>query len=314
MDLLKSSNQHFQHQAVGDLAWSISSPPLISQPQHRCTWPDSQWYRCLYQQALPWLNELDNDPSGLLTFLSEQKDRRLGKYFETLWFYWLKHNPRYEIVENNVQIIIDGETLGEIDFIVFDKTVKKTIHWEMAVKFYLGEGDTRDMCNWHGPNLRDRLDIKVNHLLHIQSSISNNLRISRWLRQQKILIDECAVILKGRLYYPWRMTEHLYQQSGSLSAVTPSECSTDLLFGCWFNPEDFDEKFDETQRFTPLLNEGWMEKKPTNSFGDTYSKTGIFKTISKNILRFPLHLQVHNPYHSFDRVFIVDKNWPHNTA
>ena len=40
------------------------------------------------------------DPSELEILLDSQKDRRLGKYFETLWFYWFSKNPRYEIIEN----------------------------------------------------------------------------------------------------------------------------------------------------------------------------------------------------------------------
>jgi len=205
----------FRHQCVRDLAWAIASPPLHSQvvskaPQH-CVWPTSQWYQQLYDESLPWLKKLDSDPSALEALIGKQRDRRLGKYFETLWFYWLKFSPRYEIVENNVQVIIDGETLGEIDFIVFDKITRQTIHWELAVKFYLGHGDTREMKNWHGLNLRDRLDIKVDHLLHKQSMISKDRRVKQWLHRHKIKIDQCAVILKGRLYYPWQTIASLTQ-------------------------------------------------------------------------------------------------------
>ena len=180
----------------------------------------------------------------------------------------------------------------------------------MAVKFYLGVGDTREMSNWHGPNLRDRLDIKVDHLSHKQSMIGDNPRVMQWLQQQRIIIDQCAVILKGRLYYPWETIEYLYQQPASLKAVTPSQCSVDLLFGCWFKAGDFDGKFDDTQRFVPLINSGWLEKKPTRYSSEVYSKTDIFKTVSNNEMRFPLHLRLCNPCHSLDRVFIVDENWP----
>ena len=155
----------FKHQSVRDLAWAVSSPPLLSRISSACVWPDYQWYRQLNAEAQSWLTLVDADPAELDEMLAQQKDRRLGKYFETLWLYWLMRNERYQIIANNLQVIIDGRTLGEIDFIVFDKTTKQTMHWEMAIKFYLGMGDTREMCNWHGPNLRDRLDIKVQHLL-----------------------------------------------------------------------------------------------------------------------------------------------------
>ncbi len=307
----------FRHQCVRDLAWAIASPPLLSQvvskaAQH-CAWPPSQWYQQLYDESLPWLKKLDSDPSALEALIGKQRDRRLGKYFETLWFYWLKFSPRYEIVENNVQVIIDGETLGEIDFIVFDKITRQTIHWELAVKFYLGHGDTREMKNWHGPNLRDRLDIKVDHLLHKQSMISKDRRVKQWLHRHKMKIDQCAVILKGRLYYPWQTIASL-TQSQSLKAVTPLRCPDELAFGCWFRLSQFDEVFDEAARFVPLINAGWLEKIPTIDVREKYSKEGIYKTVSKNIVRYPLHLLLCSPLHSLDRVFMVDESWPHKGA
>ena len=309
----------FKHQCVQDLVWAVFSPPIISQPiisqpVHRCVWPSGLWYRQLSKGSSSWLKELDADPAALEALLSQQKDRRLGKYFETLWLYWLKHNPRYEIVENNVQVIIDGETLGEIDFIVFDNTRKQTIHWEVAVKFYLGAADTREMCNWHGPNCRDRLDIKVDHLLYKQSVISKNQRVKQWLQGQNIIIDQCAVILKGRLYYPWAVLQRCYQHEASLHAVTPSSCSTEHLFGCWFTYKEFDEVFDvvldEAQLFLPLINQGWMGEVPTNALQQCVSKTALFKLLANKSIRLPLHLMLSKPIHGVDRVFIVDEHWP----
>ena len=192
----------FRHQSVRDLAWAVSSAPLLSTDSYGCTWPQQQWYQQLYQQSFDWLKTVDDDPAELEALLGRQRDKRLGKYFETLWFYWLSHNPRYEVIANNLQIILEGKTLGEIDFILLDKDTGQTLHWELAVKFYLGTGDTRKMGNWFGPNTRDRLDIKVDHLMHKQSVITCNLEVQQWLQQQGIVIDQCAVVLKGRLYFP----------------------------------------------------------------------------------------------------------------
>lgn len=295
----------FIHQSVRDLAWTISTPPLIAQLSHPCIWPQSKWYQQLYQESLPWLNAVDSDPSELDDLLNMQKDRRLGKYFETLWFFWLSHQQRYQIVENNVQIIIDGKTFGEIDFIVFDKNTKKTIHWEVAVKFYLGVGDTREMSNWYGPNLADRLDIKVEHLMHRQSIISSNKQVRHWLKQQGLHIDQCAVILKGRLYYPW----HLNQRDVLLDVIAPPQCAPDHLFSWWFKQSQFDVEFDTNQRFIALINKGWLEKMAVSSADEIYHKTSIFKTVSKGKMRLPLHLQLCNPHHSWDRVFLTADNW-----
>lgn len=300
----------FRHQSVRDLAWAISSPPLISQPSSDSIWPDRHWYLQAYDEVLPWLNRIDNDPAELDELLVGQKDRRLGKYFETLWSYWISHHPRYQLVENNLQIIIDGETLGEIDFIVFDKLTGKTMHWEVAVKFYLGVGDTRVMSNWHGPNLRDRLDIKVGHLLYRQSSISRDRRVAKWLKVRGIRIDQCMVILKGRLYYPWEDALPFLQNGTSLSTISPSLCAPAHESGLWLTQKKLDEEFDNQPIFLPLINTGWLERISTGSVKKSISKNIINETLSNKNWRLPLHVQCLNPCCSWDRAFITGNDWP----
>jgi hypothetical protein len=286
---------------------------MISQPASSCHWLQQSWCEQAYLETLPWLKALDRDPAGLQALLAGQKDRRLGKYFETLWLYWFKHHPRYQVIENNLQIIIDGETLGEMDLIVFDKLTKKTIHWELAVKFYLGVTDTRDIANWHGPNLNDRLQLKLQNLLNKQSVISQRSRVRQWLQQQGLVIDECAVTLKGRLYYPWQNTADGQGNTETDRAGgdgAPDMCTQNHLRGAWCPVHEFEMLFDEKQTFTPLINCGLMERIPTSGVKNLYSRNGIFETISNNLLRLPLHIQVVNPRHSWDRVFITGANWP----
>jgi uncharacterized protein len=302
------SNQ-FKNQSVRDLAWAVTSPPLITQLSHCCVWPESRWYQYIAEETLSWLYAVDSDPAELDELLAGQNDRRLGRYFETLWLYWLRHNKRYQIIENNLQIIIDGETLGEIDFIVFDRVTKKTAHWELAVKFYLGIGDTREMSSWHGPNLHDQLDIKVAHLLHRQSLITKDQRVAKWLKQSGVDIDECAVILKGRLYYPWLVTPR-GEPGGSLtSAMSPPQCAPDHLKSWWLRLSQIDDAFGSKQCFVPLINKGWLEKIPTVNEIQPITKKFLFYSINNNKVRLPLHVQLDKPQHSWDRVFLVGENW-----
>ena len=291
----------FTQQSVRDLAWAISSPPLMSQMSSQCIWPQGAWYQQLYSESLPWIKRLDNDSSELEELIAEQKDRRLGKYFETLWYFWLCKQSRYDIVENNVQINIDGETLGELDFVLFDNKEKKTLHWELAVKFYLGVGDTREMYNWYGPNRRDRLDKKVEHLLSRQSVISQDARVVQWLAAQGIKIDRCAVIMKGRLYFPCPAE----QAAESVAAMLPLKCSPDLLHGWWLTPAGFEAEFDEQQHFLPLINSGWLAKISTESSNEYYAKRGILEAVSNGKMRYPLHLQVLSHCSSWDKIFIA---------
>lgn len=303
-------SSQFKHQSVRDLAWAVSSPPLISQLSSPCVWPQSLWYQQLGDESLSWLITVDADPAELDELLAGQRDRRLGKYFETLWFYWLSHHQRYQIIEKNIQITIEGETLGEIDFIVYDRSAKQTFHWEVAIKFYLGVGNTREMSNWHGPNLHDRLDIKVNHLLFRQSLISKDARVAQWLKQNGMVIDQCAVILKGRLYYPRSPTSLQGQDNASAGVISPPQCAPDHLLSWWIKRHQLEEIFDSKQCFVPLINEGWLEKIPTSPDIEAYSKKALFEIVSNNELRLPLHVQLCKPCGDRDRVFLVDEHWP----
>jgi hypothetical protein len=300
----------FRHQSVRDLAWAVSSSPLVSTSSYACFWPGQRWYQQLHLQSFNWLKTVDEDPAELEALLSRQRDKRLGKYFETLWFYWLSHNPRYEVVANNLQIILEGETLGEIDFIVLDKDTGRTVHWELAVKFYLGTGDTRRMSNWFGPNTHDRLDIKVDHLMHKQSVITSNLKVQQWLQQQGIVIDQCAVVLKGRLYFPWKTYNDVFQRKISMELISPRLYSKESLSGCWFKLEEFEQLFTRQDRFIPLINEGWLEKIPDTGTGKARSKSGILDAVNSNELRLPLHLMVSREHEHIERFFLVDDNWP----
>jgi hypothetical protein len=304
----------FKHQSVRDLAWAVSSPPLIAQLSHCCAWPDSGWYQYLVEETLPWLINVDSDPAELDELLARQKDRRLGKYFETLWYYWLSHNKRYQVIENNLQIIIDGETLGEIDFIVFDRVTGQTAHWELAVKFYLGVGDTREMGNWYGPNLHDRLDMKVEHLLHRQSLITKDRRVAKWLKQSGIGIDECAVILKGRLYYPWRAALSGERGRCRTDIASPPQCAQGHLNSRWLRLSQIEEAFDSRQCFVPLINKGWLERIPTSNENHAVSKTSLINTLSAGEVRLPLHVQLCNPQQSAGRLFLVGENWADKIA
>jgi len=301
--------QQFNHQSVRDLAWALASPPLVVLSAHDCCWPSSEFFKQLYVEALPWLCKLDDEPGELDALLLAQKDRRMGKYFETLWYFWLLNNPRYDVVENNVQIIIDGETLGEIDFILFDKLLQKTVHWELAVKFYLGVGRLSEMKNWHGPNQRDRLDLKVAHLSKRQSLLSKEKRVAGWLATQGIHIEQCSVILKGRLYYPWNECTEGSAEKHMTQGLVPHECNSDHQYSFWLNESLFNQEFTEKEKFLPLINRGWMEKIPTNLHCDFMDKSALNETFSKNIIRLPLHLQLENPHDNWDRVFLVSDTW-----
>jgi uncharacterized protein len=204
----------YTHPAVRDLAWSLGSPPLLVRRDSGVYWPDDAWFRDIHSGFHEHLLQLDQAPEPLLDTLARRTDRRLGRYFETLWHYWLAHNPRYRLLHANLPVRAGGRTLGEFDLIVADRHSGKTLHWEMALKFYLGQPDTAQAANWWGPARRDRLDLKTGHLLQHQLRLSEQPQAQALLSSHGIHIDEKWVIMKGRLFYPAGTTCHAAPGSG----------------------------------------------------------------------------------------------------
>ncbi len=187
----------FSTRIVRDLAWVIVSPPLVSGHINHTVWWDHT--NCLkeFDDCLPALINLDTNPQPLIETLARLKSPRLGLVFEALIAYWLEISPNYKLLSKNIQIIEDKKTFGEIDFIIQDLSSQKTIHLEVAVKFYLGTSPHENPFRWFGTNTTDQLGKKVQHLQNHQTQLSK-----KYPHHFEYKIDEQQCFIKGRLFYP----------------------------------------------------------------------------------------------------------------
>jgi len=183
----------FKTKELRDLAWVIRSPFMIFDEQLSL---EDGFCEHEFNNMLPLLQKLDQNPSDLFSHLGELRSPYLGHYYEKLVQFWLMHSEDIELVANNIQLVENGNTLGEIDFIV--KRNNRYEHWEVAVKFYLGY----EHEIWIGPNPVDRLDLKLNRMFSHQLKMTETEAGKRLL--QKLGIDELdrKCLVKGYLYYP----------------------------------------------------------------------------------------------------------------
>lgn len=204
--------QHFHHPLVRDLAFALACPPLLRdwpadiQQQHaihqHIDLPDTAFWQQHFLAYLPRLQQLEQQPQPLEQALAQRASGRLGFYFEALLAFWL-HDRDYhdfELLGRNLQRIeqqngqTNGQqrTVGEIDFLLFNHTKQQVEHWEVSLKFYLGDAPFRPDC-WHGLNHNDHLGRKLNHLCAAQFSPSHALGLP---------IGQRRAIIKGRLFWP----------------------------------------------------------------------------------------------------------------
>ncbi|MFM0337397.1 DUF1853 family protein [Paraburkholderia fungorum] len=157
---------------VRDLAWLLLSADLLrAQPPvgvlaHPFDTPDEA------TATLAWLRALDADPVELHRDLMATRITRLGRYAERLLAWFLQHGPAARLVAAGVPLRRAGVTLGEVDFLVQTQQGAR-LHWELAVKCYLHAGESRaQLADYVGPNLKDRFDLKLAHVLSHQLPLS----------------------------------------------------------------------------------------------------------------------------------------------
>ncbi|WP_313284667.1 DUF1853 family protein, partial [Stutzerimonas kunmingensis] len=166
---LSALPNRLQHPQVRDLAWTILSPPLLSEaPQCQRHPLSASCWNSEPERLANWLRQQDAEPSILEAWLSLHRIRRLGLYYERLWQYALSHAPDIQLLAANLPIRQNGSTLGELDLLFCDD--QGVHHLELAVKFYLGlgQGDGSRHAHWLGPGSHDRLDLKLDHMCQRQ--------------------------------------------------------------------------------------------------------------------------------------------------
>lgn len=288
----------YRHHVVRDLAWAISSPPLLNLEQAPCRWYRDEWFQGL-PMSPEWLQRLDEAPEELQEKLDTQKDRRLGRYFETLWAFWLEKCSRFEVIAQSLPLRDGGKTLGELDFLVLDKASGKCLHWEVAVKFYLGLGNTREHANWHGPGKKDRLDLKVDHLLNRQSIICRRPEVRQLLQEMGHHVDACGVILKGRLFYPYADRE---------SGLMPVEANPRHLRSYWLTMSEL-MKNHHVKHISPLVGFGWMAQAELKHELSWLNPSELLEAINKGEVRLPLYVSSKREGGNSERFFIVADGW-----
>lgn len=287
----------FRTAAVRDLAWAIGSPPILCRSDAAATWPVADWYHNIAEEFASVLRQLDSDPSPLVHELEKRKDGRLGHYYERLWQYWLAHNDRYRLLHANLPVRDHQRTIGEFDLLIEDTLSGKTMHWELAIKFYLGIGDSSIARNWWGPRQRDRLDIKTQHMLDHQSRLRHQPAARKILKQLGIQVDESWLLLKGRLFYP-----------DGKAAPVPEYACPEHLKGFWTVPSRLADAFDNARLLT-LEKHQWLAPLARVDMKRTTNTRTILADIADKVEQFPQCIAVIEHGTELTRGFVVADHW-----
>lgn len=193
-----------------------------------------------------------------IDFKALNKHKYLGKRAEYFMKAYLEQNKNYNPIYHSLQIQDDKTTLGELDFLFYDHQENKWIHLELICKFYVftGKENFNNLDNWIGPNLKDRLDYKIEKLKTHQLQICKKPQTQQLLKKLNIDIAsvETKICYKAKLYLPFEF------KNFNLNHLN-SAC----VKGKYYNNEVFKKfKFSEMLFYVPQKHE-WLCQPETNT-------------------------------------------------
>ncbi len=241
---------------VADLDWVIRTPPLIDAIPPLLDGPKGRLPAPL---RIPC--NLPPPPSEL----------SLGRYYEWLWQQLLRTQP-VEVISN---LVVQGQarTLGEFDLLYRGGSDAHPVHRELAVKFYLCAPNTDGSMpgHWVGPNPKDRLDLKLAHMLGAQVRLGQHKEAQEQLARLCWTEPTPEALIQGRLYRHWRgqpalaaplnpvALQGLWLHRSELSAFTRTYPQLDwerLPRLCWLagsgwpvDPATLEQQFEEVEHF-----------------------------------------------------------------
>ncbi len=136
---------------------------------------------------------------------------RLGHLAERVVSGLIEQSNDYELLYENIQLIQEKETIGELDFIIKEVATERLIHLEMAYKFYLYDPNisNNEIDNWTGPNRNDSLSEKLDKLKKRQFPLLYSDIAKRTFKKLAFNQIEQSLCLLVNLYLPYEFKEEI---------------------------------------------------------------------------------------------------------
>jgi hypothetical protein len=298
-------------QAVRDLAWACFSPGLLHSWQladdgHNVT----DCGLSLSPARSQWLAQLDREPRALQVYLAAKPARRLGLYFERLWHFFLEQDPETDLITHNLAVRDHGRTLGEFDIIYWCRQRQRHYHLELAVKFYLGQRlhtsvePQSQWQEWLGPNTRDRLDLKLKHLLQRQIRLGEQPAARDRLAKLGVHDPVQEIAIKGYLFQP---------SHDALPAPFGynSQCPLQRWYPLAALPESLGQV--RSEYYLPQDKVRWLSPVQVQEEDELFSRSELVEQLQSLLTASPrarLVAAVDATGREHSRFFVTPNNWP----
>jgi len=216
-------------------------------------------YACFETSSMDQNSDGLSIPEGLM----------IGKQAEKCFEHYLKTSERYDVLASNIQIQGPTETMGELDYLVYDKELQQNLHVELACKFYLLDPRKKNLSAWIGPNRKDSLHEKAEKLRLKQFPILFAKETTALLEQviPDVMEIEQQLCLKAFLFLPKGM-----------QAIDISDGLRGAVIGEWMDIALFEEEDLEAVYALPQKTQ-WLH--PPEHIQTWYSKKQIMQRIQE---------------------------------
>ena len=221
---------------------------------------------------------------------------RLGNRLERFFSFIIQESQTYEMIAENVQIVAQKVTLGELDFIVRNVQTNEIIHVELGGKLYLYDLEIGgELERWIGPNRSDSLLTKLNRLQEFQFPLlhqpQTQIQLAEWQLKQEAIQQQ--ICFKVRMFLP-----------ESLSGYMPPYISAEHIRGYYITlPKFQSSRFEDFQYFLPEKQDWIVDPK----YGEVwFTHKQIFPLIEKSLLTMQSPMVwVKKSEKEFETIFIV---------
>ncbi|WP_072680270.1 DUF1853 family protein [Arcobacter sp. LA11] len=202
----------------------------------------------------------------------------LGKRIERFFEFYIINSNRYELILKNIQVIVEKNTIGEIDFVVFDKKNSEFLHVELVYKYYIYDKTfSSELNRYIGPNRNDTLIKKLTKLKNKQFPLLFKNETKKYLKDIDINNIKQRLCFKANLFYLQKDFNNKYELVNNLCKkglyITYKEFITNGIYKsmkyyiphrydwvCSFNTIDSWANFEETKKIVKIYNK--MRKSP----------------------------------------------------
>ena len=144
-----------------------------------------------------------------LAAMDDPRNSVLGKRMESFFEIAIKHSERYDLIASNIQIIHEKTTIGELDFLLYDRLNSKNLHVELVYKIYVyDETFKHEGDRWIGPNRKDSFLEKIEKLTKKQLPLLYRPETKKYLEALNLNSEdiEQQLCYKAQLYQRAHLT------------------------------------------------------------------------------------------------------------